>query len=74
MHGSIGILDQLILSISFVNFKNRTASNFTRKMCLFGNSRGIAIQDKQAIGKSIDKASKQRGALPYREKGGSCFE
>ena len=41
-------------------------------MGLFGNRRGIAIQDKQTITKSIGKSSKQRrGMLFYREKGGS---
>ena len=48
--------------------KNKTASYFTSKTSLFGNSKGIANRDKQAIAKVTDKSYKhRRKMLFYRE-------
>lgn len=35
--------------LPFVNLRNEIASYFTSKMSLFGNSRGIVIQDMQTM-------------------------
>lgn len=55
----------------------KTDSCFTSKMDLLEDSRRIAIQDNQAIAKTIRKSNKQRrGMLFYRKKevGRGCFE
>lgn len=43
-----------------IDFKSKSASYFASKMGLFVNSRGTAIQDKQAIAKAIGKSREQR--------------
>ena len=42
-----------------VDLKNKTVI-LSAKMGLFRNSRGVAIWDKQAIAKAIDKSIEQR--------------
>ena len=45
--------------LNFIDFKNKTVNYFTsKKWNLFRNSRGMAIQDKQAIAKVIGKSNK----------------
>lgn len=47
-----------------VDLKSKTSSYLTSKMGLFGNNRGIAIQEKQAMAKAIGKSKEQnRNAL-----------
>lgn len=53
-----------------VDLKNKNTSYFISKMGLFGKSRGIVIQDKQAIANTIGKSSQQRRDH-YRENGGN---
>ena len=43
-----------------IDLKSKSASYFASKMGLFVNSRGTAIQDKQAIAKAIGKSREQR--------------
>ena len=62
----------------FIDFKNKTVNYFTsKKWNLFRNSRGMAIQDKQAIAKVIGKSNKHwRKTLIYKEEEFrmGCFE
>lgn len=44
-----------------IDLKSKMASYFTSQMSLFGNGRGIAVQDKQAMAKAIGKSREQRG-------------
>lgn len=53
-----------------VDLKNKNTSYFISKMGLFGKSRGIVIQDTQAIANTIGKSSQQRRDH-YRENGGN---
>lgn len=61
-----------------VDFKNKIVSCFTSKLDLFGNSRRIAIRDKQTMVKYIGNSSKQGRARYFIEKrkevGSRCFE
>lgn len=52
------------------NLKNKTASYFISKSGLRGDSRGIVIEDKQAIAKTIGKLT-SKGENHDREKGGN---
>lgn len=59
------------LTPSNVDFESNTASYFASQVGLFANSRGIAIQSKQAIGEAIGKSREQkRNPLPQRKGGG----
>ena len=44
--------------LKLISVALRDDSYFTSKMGLFGNSRGTAVRDKQAIAKAIDKSNK----------------
>ena len=66
-------LDPISLTTSNVNLKSRTAHYFTSQMCLFGNNKGIAIQDVQAMAnqRQVWKSKKRwerkrvgRGCMP----------
>ena len=48
------------------------ASYFASEMGLFRVSKGIALQDTQAIAKAVGRCNKKRrGTSAYRQKGGS---
>lgn len=90
--GSVGISSCLLTSLrvfrgfsgsyfwspSNVDFENRTASYFISKTGLFGNFRGIAIQDKLVmVNRRQVWRAKGRGTFFYRDREGvwkACYK